>query len=256
MLSYRDNVAEGLVAEQFPIDSIANVAAIQVDYLPEHGIQMHCHFLHDQQAYGFRFFFSVDYLSRFETSFDNPFPLWMASSKVFDVESETFCKLKHTFTELAENTLQGVYRQIFLESKALHLLLYTHTDCEEKEDARACFKCKFLNIPSEKQKILQARVLLMINISSPPSIPQLAKAVHINDCYLKKGFREMFGSSVFDFVQQERIKKAKHLLLQTTKSILDIALELGYSNTSNFTNAYKKLTGYAPTEYQRMHQAG
>jgi AraC-like DNA-binding protein len=35
-------------------------------------------------------------------------------------------------------------------------------------------------------------------------------------------------------------------------SVQQIALELGYSNTSNFTNAFKKLTGLSPTEWQKI----
>jgi AraC-like DNA-binding protein len=98
---------------------------------------------------------------------------------------------------------------------------------------------------------MQARVILMINLSEPPTIPQLARAVHINDCYLKKGFKEMFGCAIFDFIQQEKIKKAKQLLRQNAHSIQHIALELGYSNTSNFTNAFKKMTSLAPSEWQK-----
>jgi AraC family transcriptional regulator len=99
---------------------------------------------------------------------------------------------------------------------------------------------------------MQARVLAMIHLSEPLSIPALARAVHINECYLKKGFKELFGTSIYDFIQQERVRKAKHFLSSSRISVQQIALELGYSNTSNFTNAFKKLTGLSPTEWQKI----
>ncbi|MBL7753363.1 MAG: helix-turn-helix transcriptional regulator, partial [Chitinophagaceae bacterium] len=70
-----------------------------------------------------------------------------------------------------------------------------------------------------------------------------------------KGFRELFGSSVYDFVQQERIRKAKLFLQEGRYSIQEIALELGFSNTSNFTNAFKRLTGQAPSSWQKAYLA-
>jgi len=95
---------------------------------------------------------------------------------------------------------------------------------------------------------------VMINLPDPPTIPSLARMVHINECYLKKGFKEMFGTSVFDFVQQERIIKAKQLLRKNQHAIQDIALELGYSNASNFTNAFKKITSKSPSDWIKGNQ--
>jgi AraC-type DNA-binding domain-containing proteins len=63
----------------------------------------------------------------------------------------------------------------------------------------------------------------------------------------------MFGSTIYDFVQTERLKKAKIMLENGKHSVQSIALELGFSNTSNFTNSFKKLCGYSPSEWQKIH---
>jgi|694.fasta_scaffold40531_6 YesN/AraC family two-component response regulator len=146
---------------------------------------------------------------------------------------------------------QPMFKEMMLESLALQILFHALEDRKDC-DKTPCFNCRFLNIPSEKQKIMQARVLAMIHLSEPLSIPALARAVHINECYLKKGFKELFGTSIYDFIQQERVRKAKHFLSGSRISVQQIALELGYSNTSNFTNAFKKLTGLSPTEWQKI----
>jgi AraC-like DNA-binding protein len=63
----------------------------------------------------------------------------------------------------------------------------------------------------------------------------------------------MYGTSIFDFVQQQRVHKAKQILKSNKLSIQQLAHELGYSNTSNFTNAFKKMTGKAPSEWMKNH---
>lgn len=225
---------------------------IEMNYYFENSIEIKCTFTINKNQYQTIFIYTKDYLSRFETSFNQPFSLLYNSYKKFNAGSATYCKLTSVFEAIQTNKLEGTFNSIFIESQALLILLNTHSVIEER-DVLPCYSCKFLNIPTEKQKILQARVLMLIHISEPLSIPQLAKAVHMNECYLKKGFKEMFGSSIFDYIQQERIKKAKQLLLNQKESINDIAIELGYSNTSNFTNAFKKNTGFAPSEWQRMN---
>lgn len=169
----------------------------------------------------------------------------------WQADEEVCCRMEPILTQLVELELEKrSLRSLYQEGCSLQLLylcLEKHTERQETP----CFNCRFLNIPSEKQKIMQARVLLMINLSEPLSIPELARAVLINECYLKKGFRELFGSSVYDFVQQERIRKAKLFLQEGRYSIQEIALELGFSNTSNFTNAFKRLTGQPPTSWQK-----
>lgn len=244
-------VAEGLQVEHILLKQAADTS-VEICYYVQQRIDIVCRFAAGEAHHEFRFTYTPEYLSRFSHSGEKPFGLLHSMRTMYDDQSAVCCELKEVFYQLGTSARQGVYQRIFLESQALLVLLHTHSACQAKEDT-PCFHCKFLNIPSEKQKIMQARVILMINLAEPPTIPQLARAVHINECYLKKGFKEMYGVSVFDFVQQERVQKAKQLLQGAAHSIQHIALELGYSNPSNFTNAFKKLTGKAPSEWLKEH---
>ena len=76
----------------------------------------------------------------------------------------------------------------------------------------------------------------------------MQQMVGINQCYLKKGFKDLFNTTIFAFVQEQRIARATHLLRQTSHSISEISDMVGFSNPSNFTNSYKSMTGLLPSQ--------
>ena len=59
----------------------------------------------------------------------------------------------------------------------------------------------------------------------------------------KKGFKEMFGSIIFDFYQSQRMEHAKYLLYEKGLSVTEVSALLGYSSISHFSTAFKKHTG-------------
>ncbi len=156
------------------------------------------------------------------------------------------CNTQLLLHQIINTKYEGRYRKIFIESKSYELLLCTLHYIEDIKSP--CDNCKFLNQPLEKEKILQARDVILQNINQPPTIPELAKQIGINQCYLKKGFKELFKSTVYEFVIEQRMQKAKILLSLNSQSVTQIAEEIGYSNISNFSNAFKKYTGVYPSE--------
>ena len=64
-------------------------------------------------------------------------------------------------------------------------------------------------------------------------------------------FKKLTGKSPMDYVIHYRIKVATILLKNTSKSITDIAFEVGFSSSNYFTIAFKKITGLTPSEYKK-----
>lgn len=83
----------------------------------------------------------------------------------------------------------------------------------------------------------------------PPSISALARRVGINECYLKKGFREKTGETIGGYIRYLRMKKAQELLESGKYSVLDTAIFVGYSNLGHFSMAFKKMYGYSPSTF-------
>ncbi|QQS29720.1 MAG: helix-turn-helix transcriptional regulator [Sphingobacteriales bacterium] len=161
-------------------------------------------------------------------------------------EQELCCNKQMILHDIIHSKLEGAYRSMFLESKALGLLL-----CFQKEiiqPVSSCVACKFLMNPAEKEKIQKAKEIILSRLSNPLTIPELSLEVGINQCYLKKGFKEVFGTTIYDFVQEQRMMKARLLLSTTELTVSQVADKIGFSSISNFSSAFKKHTGVFPSE--------
>lgn len=78
----------------------------------------------------------------------------------------------------------------------------------------------------------------------------LAQKAMISEVYFRKLFKENFGVSPKQYIQDLRILKAKNLLKgNLCASISEVAEEVGFSNVYQFSAAFKKATGFTPTEF-------
>ncbi len=92
-----------------------------------------------------------------------------------------------------------------------------------------------------------AKEYLLANIENPPSLTQLSKICGINEYKLKKGFKEVFGNTVFGFLSDKKLEMARTDLLNKDKPVSEIAYELGYSSPQHFSLAFKKKFGISPS---------
>jgi AraC family transcriptional regulator len=147
--------------------------------------------------------------------------------------------LNHTYSDSLEN--------IYINAQTQMLLLYS-LDCMLGEKEIDVINCKFLANEADREKIVKAREILVQQIGEPITIKELSRKVAINECYLKKGFKEMFGTTIFDFYQSQRMEHAKYLLYEKGLSVTEVSMLLGYSSISHFSTAFKKHTGLKPCE--------
>ena len=79
---------------------------------------------------------------------------------------------------------------------------------------------------------------------------RLSKTVGLGKYYFERVFKKATGLSPHQFVIQLRVERAKQLLGSTSKSMVDISMELGFFDQSHFTNAFKNFTGTSPRAYR------
>ncbi|MGG4092991.1 response regulator [Paenibacillus lautus] len=84
----------------------------------------------------------------------------------------------------------------------------------------------------------------------------LAEIVYLSPDYLARVFKKETGVSLGTYIIQARIRAAKHLLESTPLSVYQIAAKVGYANYSHFSKLFKQDTGWAPSDYRRVLQAG
>lgn len=148
---------------------------------------------------------------------------------------------------LLNNTYTDNFENIFINAQTQMLLLYS-LECMVGEKDVEQFQCKFLANELDREKIVKAREVLLQHIGEPLTIKELSRKVAINECYLKKGFKELFGTTVFDFYQSQRMEHARYLLYEKGLSVTEVSVMLGYSSISHFSTAFKKHTGLKPCE--------
>jgi len=121
-------------------------------------------------------------------------------SKILSLCSRTRMVLE----TLLNQSYSGSLENIFINAQTQMLLLYS-LECMIGEKDVESFQCKFLANDADREKINLAREILLEHIGEPLTIRELSRKVAINECYLKKGFKELFGTTIFDFYQGQRM---------------------------------------------------
>jgi len=81
----------------------------------------------------------------------------------------------------------------------------------------------------------------------------LAAEVGLSGDHFGKAFKASFGTPPCRYIMTRRIQKAKEMLLADHVSITGIALALGFSSHSHFTDVFRKLTGTTPSMFRRNY---
>ena len=96
-----------------------------------------------------------------------------------------------------------------------------------------------------------ARKQLMSRLDSPPDLAQLAQSTGTSQRRLSEAFKKCVGVTIFEFLREERMKEARHLLANTSLDIQSIALEVGFTSGANFATAFRERFGMSPSAFRR-----
>lgn len=102
--------------------------------------------------------------------------------------------------------------------------------------------------PRDRKAIRLAHDLLNGNLADPPSIRELCVAVGLNRNKLHYGFKEEFGLSPSQYLEERRLDTAYGRLTQTDDLIYQIAADVGYNSQSSFSTAFKRKFGITPKD--------
>lgn len=151
-------------------------------------------------------------------------------------------KVMAVLQELIGCDYTGYCKRMFVEAKVLELLMLQFEQSEQDGNVSATAGLKQTDV----EKMLQARDLILQNMECPCSLIDLAHMVGTNEYYLKKHFKQVFGTTVFGYLNTYRMEQARKMLLEGDQKIGDIAAALGFKYAAHFTAAFKKHFGYLP----------
>jgi AraC-like DNA-binding protein len=100
----------------------------------------------------------------------------------------------------------------------------------------------------------RAADFIRANLGERLRLKDVAAHVGLSERHLQRLFHKLVGMSIQRFVIHSRVHAAAHALTQGDSTMAGIALSLGFSDQSAFTNTFKKLTGMPPREYRKRYQ--
>jgi AraC family transcriptional regulator len=148
--------------------------------------------------------------------------------------------LKNT---LARGTCDRVYAETLLTSLSVHLLRHY-----------CVFEPKLKQYQSglPKYKLQQAIDYIQANLDQKLSLEAIAQHLNMSVYYFCDLFKQSIGIAPYKYVLQQRVERAKRLLKDEERAIVDIAFECGFANQTHLNKHFRKLTGTTPKSYRQQ----
>jgi AraC family transcriptional regulator len=145
---------------------------------------------------------------------------------------------------LVENP-NSMHRQY---AEALGILL-THELVRINDDAAPNASIGRGGLACWQQKLVTAYI--EEHVADDIQLATLAKLARLSPHHFSRSFKRSLGMPPHRYHANRRIERAKQLLANREMSVTAIALEVGFSETSTFTAAFRRLTGHTPSHYRR-----
>lgn len=148
--------------------------------------------------------------------------------------------IRRVSQSLLRTPFEGLTGRIFMQAKVLELLGHQFQHLDGQPVVKTL-------TTREQARIRMSRDMLLANLRDPPDLEALASAVGLSSKKLNRGFRDLYGTTVFSYLQDARLDAARAALeADTPLSLKQLAWELGYGQVSNFVTAFRRRFGVTP----------
>jgi len=117
---------------------------------------------------------------------------------------------------------------------------YKHSAVDDERLARIADKVELAVVSDE------------LYLDAEVSASKLANKLGISVHYLSQTFSQKMNTTFYDYINLARVNRAKDYLLETDKTVLDIATRVGFNTRSAFYNAFKKNTDMTPSQFRKQ----
>ncbi|WP_169818779.1 helix-turn-helix transcriptional regulator [Niabella ginsenosidivorans] len=146
--------------------------------------------------------------------------------------------------EIAVAEIPEIFQHFYYKVKAEELICHLFIKLTSRQKS----PLDSLNI-SDVEAIYKVRAILLKHLSNPPTVTQLAKMANMSESKLKRLFKQIFGTSVFNYYQSFRMKEAARMLKQRKFTVKEVANKLGFINLSHFSKIFAAYNGEKPKKY-------
>lgn len=151
-------------------------------------------------------------------------------------------EMRRVIDDMVNCRQEGELKRIHTEARILELLMYQLEQLSGREQEQELIR------GDDILKLEQVREVLGERYATPPTQRELSREVGLNEFKLRRGFKEYFGITVYDYITRLRMEKARELLLDQGKTISEVSSIVGFSHQNNFSIAFKKYFGIPPSE--------
>ena len=100
------------------------------------------------------------------------------------------------------------------------------------------------------RKLRQVEDYVSEHLAEDISVEALAAVVDLSPFHFSRVFKQATGVSPLQFVTRQRMAHAQQLIRETSRSFIEIALEVGHTNPSHFAQVFRRVVGVTPTEFR------
>ncbi|WP_231848327.1 helix-turn-helix transcriptional regulator [Gloeobacter violaceus] len=155
--------------------------------------------------------------------------------------------LQQILRQIVRCPYSGLAKRLYLEAKALEAAALVLEHEQEVRQGR----CLQHALQSDcVERICRAREIVLQNLDRPLALAELARRVGLNECALKRGFRQVFGTTVFGYLRDYRLEQARQLLLSGEANVSGVMQAVGFADRGHFAAAFRKKFGVAPKDYR------
>jgi AraC family transcriptional activator of pyochelin receptor len=147
--------------------------------------------------------------------------------------------LNRAVHDILFNPLEGNLKSLFVEGKILEVVALQLNELKPVEKPKTCFR--------DEEIFFEIRKYLDDHFKEEMSLRSLSRMFGVNEFKLKKGFKTLFQSTVFDYIHELKMMHARTLLLDEKMLVNEVAGTIGYKNANHFSTAFKRKFGISPT---------
>lgn len=168
-------------------------------------------------------------------------------TRLRDVSAFTDAALFSLMEQLRDELMRGQASPLFVEGLAqmiaIHLARNYGETVEESHGASP-------SLPG--YKLRQITDWMAEHVAEEFRLDRLAAQAGLSKFHFQRLFKSATGLSPSRYHINLRMNEARRLLRETKMSIVDVALEVGYTNPSHFAQLFRRETGLSPSDYRRQ----
>lgn len=199
---------------------------------------------------GYLIYFKEEFLSFFKPNIQEEFPFFnILNTTLFQLDKAKYSQLTTHFENLFHSP-DNQNKTLIKKINGLKLLALLYELLAYPAVAES------LILDTHVKKDLVNQFIQHVNVHYPEkrTIKEYAEMLSISEDHLAKSVKSETGKTAYSYIVDRTIKEAKSLIAFTNLTYSEIAYQLNFSDTSNFSKYFKRATDLSPTEYRNQHK--